>query len=185
MEGSLIVERLKRESGRTGYDVAKGEFADMIKAGIVDPTKVTRLALQNAASVAGLLLTTEAIVVEKREKRKAAMPAPGGADPHARERQVLGLADVVRIYLESRYQVPAPRQTSAEYCRALARSEHLPEEQINLLGEFLRRCDLPKFAPLDVTPEECLQTLALARRFLELDSADQVAGAGVKQGKGR
>ena len=81
VEGSLIVERLKRESGRTGYDVAKGEFADMIKAGIVDPTKVTRLALQNAASVAGLLLTTEAIVVEKREKRKAAMPAPGGGMP--------------------------------------------------------------------------------------------------------
>jgi len=81
VEGSLIVERLKRESGRTGYDVAKGEFADMIKAGIVDPTKVTRLALQNAASVAGLLLTTEAIVVEKREKRRAAMPAPGGGMP--------------------------------------------------------------------------------------------------------
>jgi len=81
VEGSLIVERLKRESGRTGYDVAKGEFADMIKVGIVDPTKVTRLALQNAASVAGLLLTTEAIVVEKREKRKAAMPAPGGGMP--------------------------------------------------------------------------------------------------------
>jgi len=66
VEGSLIVERLKRETGRTGYDVAKGEFADMIKVGIVDPTKVTRLALQNAASVAGLLLTTEAVVVEKR-----------------------------------------------------------------------------------------------------------------------
>jgi len=81
VEGSLIVERLKRESGRTGYDVAKGEFADMIKAGIVDPTKVTRLALQNAASVAGLLLTTEAIVVEKREKKRAAMPAPGGGMP--------------------------------------------------------------------------------------------------------
>jgi len=81
VEGSLIVERLKRESGRTGYDVAKGEFADMIKAGIVDPTKVTRLALQNAASVAGLLLTTEAIVVEKREKKRAAMPSPGGGMP--------------------------------------------------------------------------------------------------------
>src|SRR3989475_4647727 len=72
VEGSLIVERLKRETGRTGYDVAKGEVADMIKVGIVDPTKVTRLALQNAASVAGLLLTTEAVVVEKREKKRAA-----------------------------------------------------------------------------------------------------------------
>ena len=78
IEGSLIVERLKRESGRTGFDVAKGEFTDMVKAGIVDPTKVTRLALQNAASVAGLLLTTEAVVVEKREKKRAAPPKPGG-----------------------------------------------------------------------------------------------------------
>ncbi len=78
VEGSLIVERLKRETGRTGYDVAKGEFTDMIKAGIVDPTKVTRLGLQNAASVAGLLLTTEAVVVEKREKKKSAPPMPGG-----------------------------------------------------------------------------------------------------------
>jgi chaperonin GroEL len=79
VEGSLIVERLKRESGRTGYDVAKGEFTDMMKAGIVDPTKVARLALQNAASVAGLMLTTEAVVVEKREKKKAGgPPMPGG-----------------------------------------------------------------------------------------------------------
>ena len=81
VEGSLIVERLKRETGRTGYDVAKGEFADMIKVGIVDPTKVTRLALQNAASVAGLLLTTEAVVVEKREKKRSAPPMPGGGMP--------------------------------------------------------------------------------------------------------
>ena len=77
-EGSLIVERLKKETGRTGYDVARGEFTDMVKAGIVDPTKVTRLALQNAASVAGLMLTTEAVVVEKREKKRGAMPMPGG-----------------------------------------------------------------------------------------------------------
>ncbi|MDQ7819858.1 MAG: chaperonin GroEL [Armatimonadota bacterium] len=81
VEGSLIVERLKRETGRIGYDVARGEFVDMVKAGIVDPTKVTRLALQNAASVAGLLLTTEALVVEKREKKKAAAPTPGGGMP--------------------------------------------------------------------------------------------------------
>jgi chaperonin GroEL len=78
-EGSLIVERIKREKPGVGYNVATGEFADLVKAGIVDPTKVTRLALQNAASVAGLLLTTEALVVEKREKKKAAPAAPGGA----------------------------------------------------------------------------------------------------------
>ncbi len=78
VEGSLIVERLKRETGRTGYDVAKNEFTDMFKSGILDSTKVTRLALQNAASVAGLLLTTEALVVEKREKKKTPSMPPGG-----------------------------------------------------------------------------------------------------------
>jgi len=78
VEGSLIVERLKRETGRTGYNVVTGEFTDMIKAGVPDPTKVVRLALQNAASVAGLLLTTEALVVEKREKKRGASPMPGG-----------------------------------------------------------------------------------------------------------
>ncbi|MDR7484332.1 MAG: chaperonin GroEL [Armatimonadota bacterium] len=76
-EGSLVVERIKKEKPGIGYDVAKLEYTDMVKAGIVDPTKVVRLALQNAASVAGLLLTTEALVVEKREKKKAAAPTPG------------------------------------------------------------------------------------------------------------
>ncbi|MDR7523288.1 MAG: chaperonin GroEL [Armatimonadota bacterium] len=76
-EGSLVVERIKKEKPGIGYDVARLEYADMVKAGIVDPTKVVRLALQNAASVAGLLLTTEALVVEKREKKKAAAPTPG------------------------------------------------------------------------------------------------------------
>ncbi|HEV8340339.1 MAG TPA: chaperonin GroEL [bacterium] len=77
-EGSLIVERLKREKGRTGYEVISGQFTDLVKAGVIDPVKVVRLALQNAASVAGLLLTTEALIVEKREKKKgAAMPTPG------------------------------------------------------------------------------------------------------------
>jgi chaperonin GroEL len=79
-EGSLVVERVKKEKPGMGYNVATGQYVDMIKAGIVDPAKVTRLALQNAASVAGLLLTTEAVVVEKREKKKAApaMPGAGG-----------------------------------------------------------------------------------------------------------
>jgi chaperonin GroEL len=76
-EGSLVVERIKKEKAGIGYNVATGQYVDMVKAGIVDPTKVTRLALQNAASVAGLLLTTEAVVVEKREKKKAAPAGPG------------------------------------------------------------------------------------------------------------
>jgi chaperonin GroEL len=78
MEGAVVVEHIKAEKAGVGYNVADGRFTDMLKAGIIDATKVTRLALQNAASVASLLLTTEALVVEKREKKKAAAGAPGG-----------------------------------------------------------------------------------------------------------
>ena len=78
VEGAVVVERIRSGKPGIGYNVATGEFEDMVKAGIVDATKVTRLALQNAASVASLLLTTEALVVEKREKKKAPAGAPGG-----------------------------------------------------------------------------------------------------------
>src|SRR6516225_4896104 len=82
MEGAVVVEHIKAEKHGIGYDVAEDRYTDMLKAGIIDATKVTRLALQNAASVASLLLTTEALVVEKREKKKAAAPgAPGGYNP--------------------------------------------------------------------------------------------------------
>jgi chaperonin GroEL len=77
-EGSIIVEHLKEQKAGWGYDVMAGTFVDMFKAGIVDPAKVVRSALQNAASVAGLLLTTEAMVVDKPEEEK---PAGGGAPP--------------------------------------------------------------------------------------------------------
>jgi chaperonin GroEL len=77
-EGSVIVERLKNEKGSFGFDASKEEFTDMIKAGIIDPTKVVRFALQNAASVASLLITTEAMIAEK-PKKESPMPAmPGG-----------------------------------------------------------------------------------------------------------
>jgi chaperonin GroEL len=77
-EGALIVEEVKKRKGNEGYDVAKGEYVDLVKAGIVDPTKVTRSALQNAASIAGLLLTTEALITEIPEKEKAPAMPPGG-----------------------------------------------------------------------------------------------------------
>ncbi|HET8678546.1 MAG TPA: chaperonin GroEL [bacterium] len=75
-EGSIIVEHLKEQKPGWGFDVLKGDFVDMFKAGIVDPAKVVRSALQNAASVAGLLLTTEAMVVEKPEEEKEGSAAP-------------------------------------------------------------------------------------------------------------
>jgi chaperonin GroEL len=76
-EGSLIVQEVKSRKGWEGFDCEKIEYVDMGKAGIIDPTKVTRSALQNAASIAGLLLTTECCVTEAPEKDKPA-PAPGG-----------------------------------------------------------------------------------------------------------
>ena len=76
-EGALIVEEVKKRKGNEGYDVSADEYTDLVKAGIVDPTKVTRSALQNAASISGLLLTTEALVTEIPEKEKTP-PMPGG-----------------------------------------------------------------------------------------------------------
>ena len=75
-EGAVIVEQLKKEKNVIGFDVETEEFRDMFEAGIIDPTKVTRTALQNAASIAGMLLTTEALVAEIKEEKKEAMPTP-------------------------------------------------------------------------------------------------------------
>src|SRR5580658_5427445 len=77
VEGSVIVEAVKKSKGNEGYNVATGEYEDLVKAGVVDPKKVTRSALQNAASIAGLLLTTECLITDAPEKEKAA-PMPGG-----------------------------------------------------------------------------------------------------------
>ncbi|WP_295731519.1 chaperonin GroEL [uncultured Limosilactobacillus sp.] len=76
VEGSVIVNQLKNEKPGVGYNAADGKFEDMIGAGIVDPTKVTRSALQNATSVSALLLTTEAVVADKPEPKDAAPAAP-------------------------------------------------------------------------------------------------------------
>jgi chaperonin GroEL len=77
-EGALVVEEVKKRKGNEGYDVSADEYTDLVKAGIVDPTKVTRTALQNAASIAALLLTTEALVTEIPEKEKTPPMPPGG-----------------------------------------------------------------------------------------------------------
>ena len=77
LEGALIVEHVKNASGNEGYNVATGGYTDLIKDGVVDPTKVTRSALQNAASISGLLLTTECVVTDLPEKEE---PAAAGHD---------------------------------------------------------------------------------------------------------
>ena len=79
VDGSIVIQAIKANKGNYGYDVTKGEYGDMIKAGIVDPTKVTRFALQNASSIASLLLTTECMITELPEKEKSpGMPQGGG-----------------------------------------------------------------------------------------------------------
>ena len=77
-EGTVVCERVKAGTGNFGYDAAVNEFRDLVEAGVIDPTKVTRMALQNAASIAGLLLTTEALVAEIPEKKKKMPAMPGG-----------------------------------------------------------------------------------------------------------
>jgi chaperonin GroEL len=80
LEGSVVVERVKSMEKGWGLNALTGEYVDMVKAGIVDPVKVTRSALQNAASIAGMLLTTEALVVEKPEKKESKTPSPPDYD---------------------------------------------------------------------------------------------------------
>ena len=79
LEGSVIVERLKSEEVGIGFNAATGEWVNMIEAGIVDPTKVTRSALQHAASVSAMFLTTEAVIADKPEENAGGgMPDMGG-----------------------------------------------------------------------------------------------------------
>jgi chaperonin GroEL len=78
LEGSVVVERVKKETGSMGFDAASETYVDMVQAGIIDPTKVTRTALQNAASVASLMLTTEVMVADIPEEKSKMPPMPGG-----------------------------------------------------------------------------------------------------------
>ncbi|MSR64210.1 MAG: chaperonin GroEL [Verrucomicrobiae bacterium] len=77
-EGSIIVQEVRKRKGSEGYNVETGEYEDLVKGGVIDPTKVTRSALQNASSIAGLLLTTECLITEMPEKESAKGPGPGG-----------------------------------------------------------------------------------------------------------
>ena len=77
-DGSIVLDKVKTGKGAHGFNAYSEQFEDLLKAGIVDPTKVVRTALQNAASVAGLLLTTEAMVAEKPDDKKAPPMPPGG-----------------------------------------------------------------------------------------------------------
>jgi chaperonin GroEL len=79
-EGSIVVDRVRSGSDGFGYNAQSDEYEDLVSAGVIDPTKVVRTALQNAASIAGLLLTTEAVVVEQPQEEAAPPAMPGGGD---------------------------------------------------------------------------------------------------------
>jgi chaperonin GroEL len=79
-EGSVVVNRVKTEANGLGFNAMNGKYEDLVKAGVIDPTKVARTALENAASISALRLTTEALVADKPEKEKAAPAMPGGGD---------------------------------------------------------------------------------------------------------
>jgi chaperonin GroEL len=78
LEGSIIVQKVKEGTGSYGFNALTEEYGDLLEQGVIDPTKVARTALENASSVAGLLLTTESVVADKPEKKEAAPPMPGG-----------------------------------------------------------------------------------------------------------
>ena len=77
-DGAVVVDKVRNQKGSVGYNAATEEYEDLIKAGILDPTKVTRIALQNAASVAGLMITTECAIAEKPEDKEKMPPMPPG-----------------------------------------------------------------------------------------------------------
>ncbi|HEX4775360.1 MAG TPA: TCP-1/cpn60 chaperonin family protein, partial [Acidimicrobiia bacterium] len=78
LEGGVIVEKVRSLKGANGLNAATGDYEDLVKAGVIDAAKVTRSALQNAASIAALFLTTEAVVADKPEEKSAAPAMPGG-----------------------------------------------------------------------------------------------------------
>ena len=83
VDGAVVAGKVSESKGTVGFNAATGEFEDLVKAGIIDPTKVVRTALQNAASIAGLLLTTDAAVTDAPEPKKAATPPmPGGGEDY-------------------------------------------------------------------------------------------------------
>ncbi len=92
-EGSVVAERVKSEKGGHGFNAESGAYEDLLAAGVIDPTKVTRYAIQNAASVAGLLITTEAMIAEK-PKKESPMPPMGGGGMGGHGRDVLRNAGV-------------------------------------------------------------------------------------------
>ncbi|MDP9325808.1 MAG: chaperonin GroEL, partial [Candidatus Dormibacteraeota bacterium] len=80
VEGSVVVEHVRERKGNVGYNAATGEYVDMLKAGVVDPAKVTRSAVQNAASIAGIMLTTETLIADQPEEEPAGAGAHAGHD---------------------------------------------------------------------------------------------------------
>ena len=116
VEGALIVAEVKKGTGNHGYNVATGVYEDLVKAGVVDPTKVTRSALQNAASISGLLLTTECLIADIPKEE-------AGADPHSHSHAEMGMQAMVVRTVSVRLMKPsAPRKLSPPGCFVFGRA---------------------------------------------------------------
>ena len=81
VDGAVVIEKIRTCDWRTGYDAMTGRYQDLLNAGVVDPCRVSRCALQNAVSVAGIVLTTQAVLVEKTKPPKSAVPRLPGITP--------------------------------------------------------------------------------------------------------
>ena len=113
VEGSIVVGKLLEQKDYTyGFDAQNGEYVDLFKLGIIDPTKVVRIALQDAASVAGLLITTEAMVAEKPKKESPAPAMPGGR--HGLLRQEKRCAPPAHLWAGGRSSSPLDNRPNDE-----------------------------------------------------------------------
>ena len=124
LEGAVVVQQVLSSKGNSGYNVATGEYEDLVKAGVVDPTKVTRIALQNAASIAGLLLTTECIITDAPEKDRG----PVGRRPRRRRHGRHGL--LIRFGSNRAAAKPGPATDSHNNFKARS-----PERAFFSMGE--------------------------------------------------
>ncbi len=140
VEGSVVVEEVKKRKGNEGYNVADNSYEDLVKAGVVDPKKVTRTALQNAASIAGLLLTTECLITEIPEKEKKTRDAGRSRRRHGRRDGLLSHSQRRAGFVPALTRCGSGRNGEIErgWCKPAS---------LFFWGDGWRRCWFPRAVP--------------------------------------